>query len=239
MRRAFGFLTVIGTAGPPEPATLRWFPLVGATVGLVVGAVWWGADRLWPPVVAAVLTVVADLALTGMLHVDGLADSADGLLAPMGRARRLEVMATPDVGAFGVTVVAVVLLARVAGFGATKPAPLLIAGLWCASRTLMAAAVTVLPYARPTGGLASAFRGERSGPACRVVVMVGAIAAAIILAFVGSGPPGVVAAVVAVAAGIAVLAFAHRRLGGFTGDVLGAAGLITESAGLLVAAARW
>ncbi|MDQ2729862.1 MAG: adenosylcobinamide-GDP ribazoletransferase, partial [Actinomycetota bacterium] len=148
MRRAFGFLTVVGGARPPEPATLRWFPMVGAMVGLVVGAVWWGAGRLWPPLVAAVLAVVADLALTGMLHVDGLADSADGLLAPMPRARRLEVMATPDVGAFGVTVVAVVLLARVAGLDATKPAPLLIAGLWCASRTLMAAAVTVLPYAR-------------------------------------------------------------------------------------------
>ncbi len=239
MRRAFGFLTVVGTAGPPEPATLRWFPVVGATVGLVVGAVWWGADRLWPPLVAAALAVVADLALTGMLHVDGLVDSADGLLAPMGRARRLEIMATPDVGAFGVTVVAVVLLARVAGFDATRPAPLLIAGLWCASRTLMAVAVTVLPYARPSGGLASAFRAERGGSAGRLVVMGGAIAAALVLAFVGSGRPGLVAAAVAVAAGVAVLAFAQSRLGGFTGDVLGAAGLIAESAGLLVAAARW
>ena len=239
MRRAFGFLTVIGTARTPEPATLRWFPVVGATVGLVVGAVWWGADRLWPPLVAAVLAVGADLALTGMLHVDGLADSADGLLAPMSRARRLEVMATPDVGAFGVTVVAVVLLARVAGLDVTRPAPLLIAGLWCASRTLMAAAVTVLPYARPGGGLASAFRDRPTGPLARAALMVGGAVAAFVLAFAGSGFSGMAAVAVAVAAGVAVLAFARIRLGGFTGDVLGAAGLIAESAGLVVAGARW
>lgn len=239
MRRAFGFLTVVGTARPPEPATLRWFPVVGATVGLVVGAVWWGADQLWPPLLAAVVAVAADLALTGLLHVDGLADSADGLLAPMARSRRLEVMATPDVGAFGVTVVAVVLLARVAGLDATKPAPLLIAGLWCASRTLMAAAVMVLPYARPGTGLASAFRDGSGGAVGRAALILGGGAAAAALVVVGSGAPGVVAAAVAVAAGIAVLAFAHRRLGGFTGDVLGAAGLIAESAGLLVAGARW
>ncbi|MGI8753702.1 MAG: adenosylcobinamide-GDP ribazoletransferase [Acidimicrobiales bacterium] len=230
---------MVGSPRPPEPATLRWFPVVGATVGLVVGAVWWGAGQLWPPLVAAVIAVIADLALTGMLHVDGLADSADGLLAPMGRTRRLEVMATPDVGAFGATVVAVVLLARVAGLDATKPAPLLIAGLWCASRTLMAAAVTELPYARPDRGLASAFRGARTGPAGRVALMGGGVAAALVLAFAGSGVPGVVAVTVAAAAGIAVLGFAHRRLGGYTGDVLGAAGLIAESAGLVVAAARW
>ncbi|MDQ6783732.1 MAG: adenosylcobinamide-GDP ribazoletransferase [Actinomycetota bacterium] len=232
---------MIGTAEAPQPSTLRWFPVVGATVGLVVGTVWWGADRLWPPLVAAVLAVVADLATTGLLHVDGLADSADGLLGPLSRARRLEVMAAPDVGAFGVTAVAVVLVARVAGLDVTKPAPLLIAGLWCASRTLMAAAATVLPYARPGGGLASAFRSD--APTARAgrnaAPLVGGALAAVVLAAVGSGGPGVVAVVCAVVAGIAVLAFAQRRLGGFTGDVLGAAGMIAESAGLVVAGARW
>jgi adenosylcobinamide-GDP ribazoletransferase len=239
VRAAFGFLTVAGRSGPPEPGTLRWFPVVGAAVGLVVGAVWWGADRLWPPLVAAVLAVVADLVLTGMLHVDGLADSADGLLAPMPRARRLEVMATPEVGAFGVTAVAVVLLARVAGLAGARPAPLLIAGLWCASRTLMAVAVTALPYARPAGGLATAFRRAEGGPAGRVILAAAGTAAAFLLAFAGSGGPGVVAVAVAVAAGAGVLAFAQGRLGGYTGDVLGGAGMIAESAGLIVAAARW
>jgi adenosylcobinamide-GDP ribazoletransferase len=228
----------MGRSGPPEPGTLRWFPVVGATVGLVVGGVWWGSAQLWPPLVAAVLAVVADLVVTGMLHVDGLADSADGLLAPMTRGRRLEVMATPEVGAFGVTAVAVVLAARVACLAGTRPAPLLIAGLWCASRTLMAVAVTVAPYARPAGGLASAFRRAEGGPVARVILVAGG-AAAFLLAFAGSGAPGVVAVAVAVAAGAGVLAFAHGRLGGYTGDVLGGAGLIAESAGLIVAAARW
>jgi adenosylcobinamide-GDP ribazoletransferase len=103
----------------------------------------------------------------------------------------------------------------------------------------MAAAVTVLPYARPGGGLASAFRDRPAGPLARASLMVGGTAAALLLAYTGTGVPGVIAAAAALATGIAVLAFAQVRLGGFTGDVLGAAGLIAESAGLVVAGAKW
>ena len=99
VRRALAFLTPLGRAAVPDSRTMSWFPVVGALVGAVVGCVWWGADRLWPPAVAAALTVAADLALTGMLHVDGLADSADGLLPHLPRKRRLEVMADPAIGA--------------------------------------------------------------------------------------------------------------------------------------------
>jgi len=80
MRRAFSFLTVLGRGTAPDGATLRWFPVVGLVLGAAVGGVWWGADRVLPPLVAAGVVVLVDLALTGMLHVDGLADSADGLL---------------------------------------------------------------------------------------------------------------------------------------------------------------
>ncbi len=78
MRRALAFLTVFGGAAGPEPATLAWFPLAGAVIGLVLGAVWWEADRIWTPTVAAAVVVAADLVVTGLLHVDGLADTADG-----------------------------------------------------------------------------------------------------------------------------------------------------------------
>lgn len=241
VRRAFGFLTIVGTAEAPGPGTLRWFPVVGAAVGAVVGTVWWGAGRLWSPLVAATLAVGADLALTGLLHVDGLADSADGLLPPRSRARRLEIMAQPDIGAFGVAVVVVVLLVRTAALDGTGPSILLVAGLWCASRTLMAGAVVVLPYARGEGGLAGAFRHSSPGGSIAGDAMLGAaVPAAVVLAALGKGVAGGGAAVgVALGMGIAVLAFAHRRIGGFTGDVLGAAGMVAESAGLLAAGARW
>src|SRR5207244_10789980 len=88
MRRALAFLTPIGGAVPPSPDAVRWFPIAGLLIGLAVGGVWWGAAKFWPPAVAAALAVVADLALTGMLHFDGLVDSADGLVPPLPRRRR-------------------------------------------------------------------------------------------------------------------------------------------------------
>ena len=148
MRSALGFLTVVGGAATPDRRAPAWFGPVGAALGLAVGGAWWVAGELWPPLVAALLAVAVDAALTGMLHFDGLADSADGLLPPLDRARRLEVMATPDIGAFGGVVVTLVVVARVAALAALAPDPLLVAGLWAASRASMALALASLPYAR-------------------------------------------------------------------------------------------
>src|SRR5687767_11737717 len=106
MAEAMSLLTRLGGGRALTSRAVPWFASVGALIGLMVGGVWWGAGELWPPMVAAVLAVVADLTVTGMLHVDGMADSADGLLPPADRARRLEIMADPSVGAFGVTAVA-------------------------------------------------------------------------------------------------------------------------------------
>ncbi|MHB1925523.1 MAG: adenosylcobinamide-GDP ribazoletransferase, partial [Acidimicrobiales bacterium] len=123
---AFSFLTCLGGGRPPSQRATLWFPLVGLALGLALGGIWWGAHRAWPVGVAAVLVVVADLVLTGMLHFDGLLDAADGLLAPMDRARRLEVMADPRTGAFGVTAGAATLLVRWVTLAAMAPRPLLL-----------------------------------------------------------------------------------------------------------------
>src|SRR5215471_1564981 len=101
MRRAVSFLTPFGGAADPAPSALAWFPAVGAIIGLVVGGIWWAARRAWAPPAAAAIAVIADAALTGMLHLDGFADAADGLLPPLPRARRLEVMADPRLGGPG------------------------------------------------------------------------------------------------------------------------------------------
>jgi len=237
MISAIAFLTPLGRARDPDRTTFDWFPLVGAALGAAVGLVWWGAHELWPPLVAATVAVAADVALTGALHVDGLADTADGVLPHLERDRRLAVMAEPDVGAFGVTAVALVLGLRVAVLASVETDVGLVAALWCASRTLMAVAARSVPYARAEGGLAAAFLG-------RSPVAVGLLGAAMAgaIAVAGARPP-ILASLLAVAAvavtGAAVVALARRRLGGFTGDVLGAAGLVGETAGLLVAAARW
>lgn len=234
MRQAFAFLTPLGGAAAPSPGALGWFPAVGAALGLTLGGWWWVVDRAWPPAVAAALVLAADLALTGMLHFDGLLDSADGLLAHLTREQRLAVMSTPGVGAFALAVGGAALLCRWAAIASLRPAPLLLAGLWCASRTLMAVVLRTVPYARPGDGLATAFAG-RAGT---VALGIGA-GASLALAAGWRTAAGPVAVVAGVGAGLTVVLLARRQLGGFTGDVLGAAGVVAETVGLIVAAAKW
>lgn len=229
--QAIGFLTSLGGAAVPTPAALPWFPLVGAALGAALGGVWWLAAELWTRPVAAAVVVVADLALTGMLHLDGTIDSADGLLAPMERQRRLEVMADPTAGAFGVGAAVAVLLVRWTVLASIDVSIVALACLWCASRFVMAVATTRMRYARP-GGLASPFVTRRP----RWLPVAGLLAGAVLAGLAGLH---VVAGLVALGlSSAAVLALADRRIGGFTGDVLGAVGLVGETVGLLAVAAR-
>lgn len=233
------FLTAVpvpGRRSGPGPTSLLWFGPVGAALGATLGAVWMGARSAFPAAVAAVIVVGLDAAATGLLHIDGLADTADGLLAPMDRQRRLEVMGDPAVGAFGTAAVVVTLLARAAALAAIRPSVVLLAGLWCLSRALMAAASVLLDYARPAG-IASGMTAGAHRPA--VTAASAASAAAGIAACVWWRPQGGAAAGAALLAAAGVLALARRRLGGYTGDVLGAACVVAETVGLMVASARW
>lgn len=231
MRRALSFLTPLFGASAPSPTAVLWFPIVGALLGAVTGVVWWAGDRLFPAAVAALLVVVADLALTGMLHFDGLVDSADGLLPHLEPEQRLKVMAEPTTGAFGVAVGVVVLALRAAALATLRPSVLLLSGLWCASRTLMAVTMTRVPYARPEGGLASAFIGMRVRPIAAEGVLSAVVLAALWTPFAGAA-----SVLVGLGAGVMVVRLAQQRIGGFTGDVLGAAGLVAETVGLVMAA---
>jgi adenosylcobinamide-GDP ribazoletransferase len=233
MRAALGFLTVLGGAATPDRRAAAWFAPVGALLGLAVGAVWWAAGELWPPVIAALLAVAADAALTGMLHLDGLADAADGLLPPVDRSRRLAIMATPDIGAFGATALVLALAIRVASLAAVAPDPLLLAGLWAGSRAAMALTLAVVPYARERGA-ASGFVRPRV-----TALLVGLCVALVVTVLAGGGVAGIAGAVGLAAGFAAVVALAVRRVGGYTGDALGAAGVVAETVGLLAVAARW
>ncbi len=237
MLAALSFLTPFGGGRTPDKSTLTWFPLVGALLGAALGGIWWAADQAWPPIVAAALVVTADLALTGMLHLDGLVDSADGLLPHLTRERRLDVMTEPTVGAFGIGVAITTLLLRTAALAAMAPAVLVLISLWCASRTAMAVAARTVPYARDRG-LATAFSGG-SWPlvaALGLVISAGAAAGASVDAE-HVGP--LVGLAAGIAAGAALTTLARRKIGGYTGDVLGAVGVVVETVGLLVVSARW
>ncbi len=238
-RSAVAFLTPLGGAAPPSPTAFAWFPAVGAAMGALLGLLWWSAGRIWPAPVAAAIVVGADLALTGLLHIDGLVDSADGLLAHLERDRRLAVMREPSVGAFGIATAAVVLLARFAALETLRPSILLLVGIWCGSRAVMAVIPSVVRYARAdTGGLATSFlAGGRVVPGIVAAGtgVAGLLCGAMLWRLLG----GAAAAASGLVAVGLVLWLAVRRIGGFTGDVLGATGVVFETVALVVAAARW
>jgi cobalamin synthase/adenosyl cobinamide kinase/adenosyl cobinamide phosphate guanylyltransferase len=236
--QALAFLTPLGGAASPTQAAFVWFPVVGATLGLVLGTFWWATDDSLGTLAAAALVVATDLALTGALHFDGLLDSADGLLPHMTPERRLAVMAEPHVGAFAVATGTTTLLLRTAAVAALGAArPLLLAALWCLSRTAMAVTALTGRYAR-TQGLASSFLSEPApgeGPPWVAPAAIGGVLVVGLAAVDDTGSVIAMLAAAAAAAGVADLA--RRRIGGFTGDTLGAGGVVAETVGLLTAVA--
>lgn len=237
MLAALGFLTLFGGARVPTRHALPWFGPVGALLGAAVGAVWWLAAQWLPLPVAGAIALIADLVLTGMLHVDGLADSADGLIAPLSTERRLAVMRDPRTGAFGVVAVVALLLLRFTALtslpveGATV---LAFAAIWGTARMAMAVTACTVPYAR-SSGLATAFLG---GPVLPVLAL--GVPPVLVLGALGAQPAarGLLAVAAAAIGAAVVVTFARGRIGGFTGDVLGAAGVVAETAALVLLTVR-
>ena len=206
------------------------FPLTGAAVGALAAAVALAADGPATPLVAAALAVSAVLLLTGALHLDGLADSADSL-GGSSRERALEIMRDHSVGAYGAAAIGLDLILRTALVGALLErsdvlVPLLVAG--AVSRASVLPLALALPYARAAPGPGAALSGRLRGG--RVFL---ALAIAIALSLAAAGLEALVALALAAAVVLALGAFAWRRLGGVTGDVLGATVELVELAVLL------
>ena len=235
LRSAVSFLTPIGRSGAhPSPMTMAYFPLVGAALGTLVGLTWRVASRSFPPVLSAALAVGADSVLTGALHLDGLADTADGMLAHVPSRSRLEIMSEPQVGSFAAVAVSLATVTRVAALSALEPSPALLSAIYCSSRSLMVIASRSLPYARQEG-IATAFLADGRTDQALLAALAGA-GAALGLATVVAGRRGAAAVLTGWGAAALVLESARRRIGGFTGDVLGAAGVVCETSGLVIAA---
>jgi len=235
---AVGFFTRIPITVPAEPkwplAEAAWaFPLVGAGIGAVAAFAFLAAQLIglgdWP---SALLAVLSGLVLTGALHEDGLADTADGIFGGGDRQRRLEIMRDSRHGTFAVLalVLSVSLRAAVlAQIGEVVSAGLALVAAHAGSRALLAAVMWVLSPARADGLGAGAGRPGS-------VAVIAALLVAFAVGVAALGPMhGLVAIAIAAAAVAAAAAIAHRRIGGYTGDVLGALQQIGEIAILLAA----
>jgi adenosylcobinamide-GDP ribazoletransferase len=209
------------------------FPLVGGVVGAAVGGIANALTGSLSSALAAGFALAAGVLLTGALHLDGLADTADAL-GGGSRARALEIMRDHATGAYGTAAIVLdlavkgIALAALAQHGKALSFAVAAGAL---SRMIPVLLVAILPYARPGPGKAASF--TRTGG--RRVIPAAAIAVALTVAAVGADGLLLVAGAAAVAV---TLGMALRRwLGGVTGDTLGAAVELSEATVLVVAAA--
>ncbi len=217
----------------PAPAFQRaahavWaYPLIGAGVGCLaggLGALAWAAGL--PALAVAALCAAAMALITGAMHEDGLADTADGFWGGWDIQARLKIMKDSHIGTYGVLALILAVALKCALFAALIPqgfAPLIAAA--ALSRAMMPLVMRGLPPARSTGLAQSVGR-----PAAAQTWAAAGLGAALTLAL--TGPAGLVAILAALAACLAVTHLARLKIGGYTGDVLGATQTLTELAAL-------
>lgn len=235
---AVRFLTILpvpaGWSGDEESLarSIPFFPLVGLLIGLIAAGFDYCVGLVLPVLPASVLTVVLLICLTGGLHMDGLADTADGFYSARPRGEMMEIMRDSRIGVMGVLAVVTVLLLKVAllaNIGGSSRWVLVLM-LPLAGRAAIVTLMTALPYARPQGGLATLFSGRASWPSCLW-------AWGLTLAVSGwlAQGTGLAGAILALAATAFVCLYNRHVLGGYTGDTLGAACEVAEIAPLLAA----
>lgn len=227
---ALQFLTVFSLPGgfsSSEEALKKappFFPLVGLLVGVVVASIDWSLGSLFPVLVRSVLAVILLIAFSGALHTDGLADTADGLLSSRPRERMLEIMRDSRTGPMGVVAIVLVVALKIAAI-ASLPAS---ARFWTlllipvAGRSALIVVMATLSYARPEG-LVAIFRLARPR-----LLLSGTFLFLAVVGWGAAGKTGLAAGVFSFLFTLLFTIYLRRKIGGFTGDTLGAACELTE-----------
>jgi adenosylcobinamide-GDP ribazoletransferase len=230
-------LPIVGAAGVAgtDVAKASWtFPIVGALIGALGASVYFAADAIGlDPFICGTLALAATVLLTGALHEDGLADTADGFGGGATKERKLEIMRDSRIGAYGAAALALSLMLR-AGIVASLADPVVVAqGLIAAhagARATLPIFMRLVPRARQDGLAAGAGRPPLAA------VIAGAILGVIALGL-GLGPSGALVALLLLALIVGLMAWlCLRQIGGQTGDVLGALEQLSEILILLTAA---
>ena len=212
-----------------------FFPIIGLIVGFGQACIWLLAGLVLPSSLSAGLAIAAGLVITGALHEDGLADCADGLGATSDRKKALEIMRDSRIGTYGALALASSLLLRWAALSSLETFSGLLALLIAhsASRSAMTIALRFSEYARPEGlgKLASGPLSERDFSL--------AIAIPCVVAIAFGWLNGLAAVALGLLAAWGLLKYLQRRLGGYTGDGLGAIQQVCEVTVLLALVGFW
>ena len=216
---------------------VAWLPLVGAVIGGLVAAVAVGASLVLPPMLAGLLGAAAWVLLTGGLHLDGVADCGDGLACAASREKRLEIMKDPRLGSFGALALGLVVLVKIFALGSlcaggtnqTGEVRLILACVLAAvlGRAQIPLAFATQKMARP-GGLGETVKNTMGKWELWIALVISAALCA------GLRWRGLAAFLAAALVFLALTSIARTRLGGVTGDVVGALVETTEAAVLVV-----
>ncbi|MEE8559664.1 MAG: adenosylcobinamide-GDP ribazoletransferase [Alphaproteobacteria bacterium] len=239
-RIAASFLTLLPTGksaakGAQEKGALaraaRGFPLAGLAVGLAGALVYAIADGLnLPPAIASLMAISAMISITGALHEDGLADFADAVLSAGTKTEKLKIMRDSGIGAYGTLTLVITLGLRVAAIAIIAEAGAAAAALIAtavASRAALPAMMHRMKLARRSGLAVAAGRPDQNQ-----AILAAVLGAAVALLFLGP-LTGIVALVIGALGVLKIAYFAQRSIGGYTGDVLGAAQQLMETGMLL------
>ncbi len=225
------FLTIIPVSWKQEndsrffKASLVWFPFLGLCVGGIAWLLVSLCIAYLPASVTAVFAMILLAGISGCLHLDGLADSFDGLLSSRPRIRALEIMRDSHVGAMGVLALIFVLLGKYAALSSLSPTGMLQAVILIplAGRTAIIVSMAILPYARSGDGLGLLFYSSNS----RWIAFIGSLFCLVIALFFSLEAFFIVLAAILIP--VALFGFwCNRKLGGATGDTLGAVCELTE-----------
>lgn len=238
---AIRFLTVLPTFSSAQDdqsrfgAALYYFPVVGILAGCLAALSSYVLGFIFSDMVCGVLLAILLSSISGFLHMDGLADTADGFLSARVRQRCLEIMKDSRIGVMGATVVVSILLLKSAAIVAIGERELL-GGLIVAAtagRVAMVLAMHFLPYARPEGGLGSLF----GSGAAAVSAPLTAVAVLLLTTLVVLPSKLLITVCVFLLVLMVVSALCMKRIGGYTGDTLGGLNELMETGILLGAGA--
>jgi adenosylcobinamide-GDP ribazoletransferase len=228
---AFQFLTIVpwprlGVCQPEDlGGSMAFYPVVGAALGSSLVGVYLAGVEAFPDGVLRPALVVLSIILTGGLHLDGLADVCDGFYAGLTKADALRVMRDPHLGTMGVVGITGALLMKVVLLGFLPAAALCSALLIgpAISRGGMVWGTWMAPYARPEGGTGEMFfKTLRPRHVWIATAFLG------IWTVLCAGWPAVILLTLAIGATSLFVGFCRRRIGGMTGDTLGALNELLE-----------